>query len=544
MSRSILDDPLNVPIPGMPHLTIRDYAYSAFTGRHPESQEMHRNLFGRPLALDPHSKKIIFEIPGLSAEEDIYRKPLTWPQLKEHQERRERESFELEMHQNKNPDPKLCRTCRTFKTVGENGLTNDMTIEWRPYGNFNQFILRQHCAFCRLVLYLIVCGKDSLHPRLAAIDRDVQGVQVHPQRLPSGEWFLSVEYAFRRMGAIRAVREDNYRTVVRQSHDSEADSAVALLQDERVIRGRQHVSTRVIVGWLDTCEYDHGETCKAEPRQGEDIRILLIDVVDKRLVSGSSTCRYLALSYVWGDVSMLRMLKSTLKKYSVAGSLDPQNPDIPKTISDAMYLVFALGERYLWIDSLCIVQDDTEQKHYYISRMDVIYSNAVATIVALSGKDANAGLPGIRPGSRRPQMIEHTATLSLVSTPPALNTFRIYRLGTPVPGLSRKNCFHGDVCISQTTTFTSSARQIPCQKRKEIFQPLKPLRRLPSLTLSSSANILHPRSIWATPRDGISRHTSHWWNCIRNGTCPTPLTFCTPFPAFLECCKSASKGEY
>ena len=260
--------------------------------------------------------------------------------------------------------------------------------------------------------------QEQTSPRLAAIDREVQGVQVFPQRLLSGEWFLTVEYAYRRMGAIRVVREDNYRTVVRQSDDSKADSAVALLHDERVIRGPQRVSTRVMVEWLGNCEHDHGETCNTEPKQSEDIRILLVDVVDKRLVLESSTCRYLALSYVWGGVSMLRTLKSNLQKYSVVASLDPQNPDIPKTISDAMYLVLALGERYLWVDSLCIVQDDTKQKHYYISRMDVIYSKAFATIGALSGKDANAGLPGIRPGSRRPQMIEHTATLSLVSTPP------------------------------------------------------------------------------------------------------------------------------
>jgi hypothetical protein len=297
-----------MPLPGMAHLTIGDYLDSALIG-HPEGQEMHSNLFGRTLNMDPHSKRVIFEAPGLSAEEDNCRN-LTWPQFVENQERRERESFELEMRQNKNPDPKLCRTCRTFKTVGENGLTNDTTIQWRPYGNFNQFTLRQHCAFCRLVLHLIVCGKNELHPRLAAIDREVQGVQVFPQRLLSGEWFLAVEYAFRRMGAIRAVREDNYRTVVRQSDDSKADSAVALLHDERIIRGPQHVSTRVVLEWLGNCEHDHGETCNTGPKQSEDIRILLVDVVNKQLVSESSTCRYLALSYVWGGVSMLRTLKS------------------------------------------------------------------------------------------------------------------------------------------------------------------------------------------------------------------------------------------
>lgn len=102
-----------------------------------------------------------------------------------------------------------------------------------------------------------------------------------------------------------------------------------------------------------------------------------------------------------------------------------------------MSLVKTLGERYLWVDALCIVQDDPVQKHLDIQRMDFIYSKAFATIVAMHGKDADAGLPGVRGGTREPQRLEwvrssrsspgaeatgleHTPKLSLVSTAPPL----------------------------------------------------------------------------------------------------------------------------
>ena len=56
--------------------------------------------------------------------------------------------------------------------------------------------------------------------------------------------------------------------------------------------------------------------------------------------------------------------------------------------------------RYLWVDALCIVQDDPILSHDQISQMGSIYLKAIFTIVAAAGKDADAGLPGVRPWSR------------------------------------------------------------------------------------------------------------------------------------------------
>jgi hypothetical protein len=65
-----------------------------------------------------------------------------------------------------------------------------------------------------------------------------------------------------------------------------------------------------------------------------------------------------------------------------------------------MTLTVALSERFLWVDSICIVQDDAADKLEYIPRMDSIYGRASLTIIDAAGSDAHGGLPGIQSASR------------------------------------------------------------------------------------------------------------------------------------------------
>jgi hypothetical protein len=146
--------------------------------------------------------------------------------------------------------------------------------------------------------------------------------------------------------------------------------------------------------WLQMCVTSHSQ-CR--PRPGDAlVPLRLIDVINKCLVIFAGPERvdaeYFALSYVWGRGPKEFVLTTeNFQEYCQPRGL----PTLPKTVSDAVTLTERMGRRYLWFDSLCIVSNDPKDKASQIPAMTSVYGNAMLTIIAAAGKDANHGLPGV-----------------------------------------------------------------------------------------------------------------------------------------------------
>jgi tetratricopeptide (TPR) repeat protein len=357
----------------------------------------HNQLTGlRNLALSP-SGRIILTVEPMVRDIMGYKEgdpqPRTLSEYLAREARLEAEALQREQDEQKNPNPALCRVCRRMETLKRQG---DGTIGWNPklwlpWGSWFQLRGRSHCAICRLILSLIqiggVGGEPILHPRLARIDPEVQGIQLEAQRLDTGEVVLGVLYGLVSVGSLRIVSETNRQDAMRAG---DVDALLSRVQS-----------------WLQTCDLDHGPRCRAflgEKRCTSPIPLLFVDVVDHCLVNATSAEKYFTLSYVWGGAQEKATTKSNVQQRYQRGSLVDGLCDLPRTIRDAMELVRRLGARYLWVDSLCIVQDDAEHKHRDVRRMDIVYMMSLATIVAAHGQDAFAGLPGIRPRTRNAQV--------------------------------------------------------------------------------------------------------------------------------------------
>jgi len=166
------------------------------------------------------------------------------------------------------------------------------------------------------------------------------------------------------------------------------------------ILGRKPLDYNQIKEWLSQCEASHGANCNNADRLGRPVDIDLIDVVDMCLVSSTSASKYIAISYVMGGVSGLQSKVANRPSLSVPGTLDKLQSEVTTIIQDAITVTRELGHRYLWADTLCIVQDDPVDKGRQIAQMDVVYSHALLTLVSVSGTHSNCGLPGVRQNSR------------------------------------------------------------------------------------------------------------------------------------------------
>ncbi|WYZ43235.1 hypothetical protein EsH8_VI_000934 [Colletotrichum jinshuiense] len=95
----------------------------------------------------------------------------------------------------------------------------------------------------------------------------------------------------------------------------------------------------------------------------------------------------MTLSHCWGLHPVVRTIHETLKSHLQALPLS----SLPNTFRDAVLITRALGVQYLWIDSLCIVQDSREDWERESAKMGMIYFSSYLTIAASAAKDSTGG---------------------------------------------------------------------------------------------------------------------------------------------------------
>ncbi|KAK4691159.1 hypothetical protein P7C71_g5781, partial [Lecanoromycetidae sp. Uapishka_2] len=152
---------------------------------------------------------------------------------------------------------------------------------------------------------------------------------------------------------------------------------------------------RKISSWLSDCQEHHD--CKT-----------MLAIMPTRLIEVTGTSEtislrlrqteevgrvpFAALSYCWGGEQPMKCLSSNIVSYGSAIPFEKQ----PPTIKDAAKVCQGMGLQYLWIDALCIIQDDSNDRAVEIAKMTSIYGSATVTIVAARSSSANEGFLGER----------------------------------------------------------------------------------------------------------------------------------------------------
>ncbi|OGM46136.1 hypothetical protein ABOM_004891 [Aspergillus bombycis] len=187
-----------------------------------------------------------------------------------------------------------------------------------------------------------------------------------------------------------------------------------------VFRGRPPKNTldtaacHRFAGWITDCNNQH-RSCAMPPGP---LPTRLIDVglegsgdLVKLVEPGEETRgHYVTLSYCWGGdrTSATTRLNAASKKEGILLQ------DLPQTFQDAIVMTRALHVKYLWIDRLCIYQDDSQDWERESANMGSIYGNAYLCLSATSAANSREGL------------VPSRKTRSSVSLPHASNNCQGY----------------------------------------------------------------------------------------------------------------------
>jgi hypothetical protein len=158
------------------------------------------------------------------------------------------------------------------------------------------------------------------------------------------------------------------------------------------------VSLQIAKEWLDLCVTTH-DWCAPEPPSGRWYPSRLLDLDDPtqdgltslRVITTKSHSlegHYTTLSHRWGQAKFLQLTRHNVEEFHRKIPID----ELPQTFREAILVSKALQVRYLWIDSLCIVQDDASDWAFEASQMRMVYSNSHCNISASHAEDSTKGL--------------------------------------------------------------------------------------------------------------------------------------------------------
>lgn len=250
-----------------------------------------------------------------------------------------------------------CPLCRFFRS---------MRVQPGLHRNYKllAFCSSESSLFCLPRLKISSAWDKVSHTVFMAVVPDVASIPPHGHE---EHW---LEKDIPAVGSIYRLRPGDSEDVNTILHARELDEKV----DFSVIRE-----------WLSFCDKYHDGLCKRgmlHTSISRGFRVINCDKDPPVVEDQPWGITYAALSYVWG--------KGPIEQW-------------PKTVLDAVAVTKEMGLQYLWVDRLCIDQTNPAEKHYLISAMATIYSEAKFTIVAAAGSGASHGLPGVRSTPRKPQ---------------------------------------------------------------------------------------------------------------------------------------------
>lgn len=274
--------------------------------------------------------------------------------------------------------------------------------------------------------------------------------------------------------------------------------------------------------WLQNCLDSHSLCAKIIAQQRTKFHPRrLINLEDPRkpvlqVISGA-TAPYIALSYAWGEGKRFLTLKRDYEEYQSCLPVEK----FPRTFKDALRVAELLGVTHIWIDAICIIQDEPADLEAELPIMGDIYRHAVFTIYAEGSSNTQSGLFRRRnPKAYRPCTVDVTG---LDTNPSTTSTLTLAtRLSCTDYLKARSWCLQEEVLTSR---FLSCGTQLSWRCIASTASETRPAPRPRNSPLTDVlAGDLDRLRMWlyapvqmaASPRQGWFRrnHFDAWYDVV------------------------------
>ncbi|KAG4260105.1 serine/threonine protein kinase [Fusarium proliferatum] len=145
--------------------------------------------------------------------------------------------------------------------------------------------------------------------------------------------------------------------------------------------------------WARVCSLEHEKCRSGKDQIVKAMPTRLISVQEPVHLLDSSSIDptdYIALSHCWGKLTEDQKF-CTYKRNITQLRTKIDTDRLPKTFRDAIVVTRGMGIQYLWIDSLCIIQDDDIDWEQEAGKMEQVFSGAYCTISATAAKSSLDG---------------------------------------------------------------------------------------------------------------------------------------------------------
>lgn len=202
--------------------------------------------------------------------------------------------------------------------------------------------------------------------------------------------FWSIEDGIRSTKvAVAKMMIDKVSNSGRWSRQFQIDKNHGQKNSDELRLGCTEESAALAQAWLQECSSGHSACRQREEASILPTRLIKIDCQEIRLcISADENCsKYATLSHCWGKAEVLRLQRDNLQAFLERIPYDK----LCKTFRDAIDIARVLGFSWLWIDSLCIIQGDSEDWSREASRMATVYGLSSLNIAATAALDGTIG---------------------------------------------------------------------------------------------------------------------------------------------------------